>query len=290
MSDKVVSNEIASNHVDTLFKDGKLSVITFSTTDASFAIPLDQVLYIEKDVKRNIQLNELDQFNHEVITFQNQTVQLYDFNRLIGCENHQQAMQNFVSLLDNMEQQHVSWLDALEESVLNNTPFNKALDPTKCDFGRWYEQFKTDNEELAEVMERFDAPHRKLHGVAKGILSTNKTDHEQAMKMLQLERATTLSELIVLFQLAKERAKTSVRPIILFVEHGDAKITALRLDNINDIVTYNRSSFSKDDSTEGVMKNKNEDFVIEGYLRNGNEAPLMLINCRSHAATPEQAA
>jgi len=281
---------MSTSNVDSLFKDGKISVITFSTTDASFAIPLDQVLYIEKDVKRNIQLNELDQFNHEVITYQNSTVQLYDFNRLIGSENHQQAMQSFVSTLDTMEQQHVSWLDALEESVRNNTPFNKALDPTKCDFGRWYEQFKTDNEELAEVMERFDAPHRKLHGIATDILNTNKTDHEQALKMLQLERATTLSELIVLFQLAKERAATSVRPIILFVEHNGGKITALRLDNINDIVTYNRSSFSEDDSTEGVMKNKNEDFVIEGYLRNGNDAPLMLINCRANQNGSEQVA
>ena len=272
---------MSNTSLDQLFKDEKISVITFSAQDASFAIPLDQVLYIEKDVKRNIQLNELGQFNHEVITYQNDTVQLYDFNRLIGSENHQQAMKAFVETLEKMEQQHVAWLDALEDSILNGVPFNKALDPTKCDFGRWYAQFTTDNEELAEIMERFDEPHKKLHGIAKQLLDISKTDTEQANKMLQIERATTLSDLIVLFHLAKERAANSVRPIILFVEHGRGKITALRLDNINDIVTYDKSSFSRDDSTEGIMKNKSEDFVIEGYLRNGNEAPLMLINCHT---------
>ena len=46
--------------VNALFKDGKISVITFATNDAAFAIPLDQVLYIEKDVKRNIKLGELE--------------------------------------------------------------------------------------------------------------------------------------------------------------------------------------------------------------------------------------
>lgn len=281
---------MSNSNIDSLFKDGKISVITFSTNDASFAIPLDQVLYIEKDVKRNIQLNDLDQFNHEVITYQNNTVQLYDFNRLIGSENHQQAMQDFVSLLDKMEQQHVDWVNALEESILTGATFNKALDPNKCDFGRWYNQFSSDNEEIAEVMERFDAPHKKLHGIAKEILSKNQSDHEQAMKMLQLERATTLNELVVLFQLAKERARASVRPIIVFVEHDGGRITALRLDNINDIVSYSRKNFSLDNSTDGVMKNKGDDFVIEGYLRNGNDAPLMLINCRAQNKNGEQVA
>jgi len=28
------------------------------------------------------------------------------------------------------------------------------------------------------------------------------------------------------------------------------------------------------------MKSKSEDFVIEGFLRDGNDAPLMLINCQ----------
>jgi len=139
-------------------------------------------------------------------------------------------------------------------------------------------------------MSRFDAPHQKLHNCAKDLISLASKDQQQAIKSLQVERATTLSDLITLFKLAKERAITSVRPIILFVEHGGGKITALRLDNINDIATYSRSSFSEDDSTEGVMKNKNEDFSIEGYLRTGNEAPLMLINCRTDANNAEQVA
>jgi len=85
---------MSGKHIDSLFKDGTLAAITFVTADASFAVPLEQVLYIEKDVKRNLQVNDLDEFNHEVITFQNNTVQLYDFNKLVGSENHQQTMHN----------------------------------------------------------------------------------------------------------------------------------------------------------------------------------------------------
>lgn len=280
---------MSTPHIDSLFKDNKLAVITFSTNDASFAIPLEQVLYIEKDVKRNIQVNELKEFNHEVITFQNDTVQLYDFNRLVGSSNHQEIMEDLINKLNEMENQHVEWLNALEESLIKNVPFTKQIDPNQCDFGRWYNNFETDNEELKEVFLKFDEPHKKLHGLAKELLVMRETDAEKALKILDQERLTTLSQLVHLFQLAKERALNTVRPIILFVEHNDGKVTALRLDNINDIVEYDRQAFSHDDSTDGIMKKKEEDFVIEGFLRNGNNAPLMLINCKPVRAAVEVA-
>ncbi|KZZ21398.1 MULTISPECIES: CZB domain-containing protein [unclassified Oleiphilus] len=271
---------MSGKNIDSLFHDGTLAAITFMTADAAFAIPLEQVLYIEKDVKRNLQVNELDEFNHEVITFQNNTVQLYDFNQLIGSENHQTLMNNLVAKLNEMEQQHRDWLDALESSLKNNTPFTKALDPNKCAFGMWYNQFETDIEELKEALLRFDEPHKKLHGLAETLLNLNQTDHDEAMKILNTERQTTLSELIHLFHLTKERALSSIRPIILFVERTGGKVTALRLDNINDIITFNKKVFCRDDSADGIMRSKNDDFVVEGFLRDGNEAPLMLINCQ----------
>ena len=187
-------------------------------------------------------------------------------------------MNKLVSKLDEMEQQHRDWIDALESSLTNNTPFTKALDPNKCAFGMWYNKFETDSDELKEVLQRFDEPHKKLHGLADTLLTLNTTDHEEAMKILLSERQSTLSELIHLFQLTKELS--SIRPIILFVEHNGGKVTALRLDNINDIVTFDKKVFCHDDSAGGIMRNKSEDFVIEGFLRDGNEAPLMLINCQ----------
>jgi len=68
--------------IESLFKDDAITVVTFSTKEAAFALPLDQVRYIEKDVKRNIQVGELKQFNHEAITYQNEAVPLYDFSKI----------------------------------------------------------------------------------------------------------------------------------------------------------------------------------------------------------------
>jgi len=271
---------MSGKDINSLFKDNKLTAITFVTADASFAVPLEQVLYIEKDTKRNLQVNELDEFNHEVITFQNNTVQLFDFNKLIGSQNHHQTMKKLSSELDEFEQFHTDWMANLENSLKNNTPFTLSSDPKKCLFGDWLSNNQTDNEELKETLQRLNEPHEKLHYFANKIKEINENDHEEALKIFEQEHLSISSNLNHLFHLSKERALSSVRPIILFVEHNGGKVTALRLDNINDIITFDKSVFCNDDSTDGIMKDKDQDFMIEGFLRDGNDAPLMLINCQ----------
>lgn len=270
--------------IDDLFTDGQLSAITFDTSEASFAIPLEQILYIEKDVKRNIKVGESIEFNHEVITFQNKTVQLYDFNKLMGAESHQQNITQMLSELDEMAKQHKIWIDQLEVSLREKTAFTEAIDPTRCAFGIWYKEFQTDNEELKELLKKFDAPHKKLHGLAHELLELNKSEPEEALRKLSYEKQNTLSELLNLFQITKDSALSSIRPIIIFVEHADKRITALRLDRINDIQTFKQSQFSKDESHEGIFKNRQLDFHIEGFLREGESAPAMLINCQPYKA------
>jgi chemotaxis signal transduction protein len=266
--------------IESLFKDNSITVVSFSTKEASFAIPLDQVRYIEKDVKRNIQVGELNQFNHEVITYQNQAVPLYDFSALIGSVSSIEESKKLISILNEREEDHVTWLDSLEESIRNNIPFTKATDPNKCGFGVWYQSFTTNDTDLAEALKKFDKPHRHIHALAEELLNLAQNNQAKALERLAYERKTTLSQLQKLFEVARERVLNNIRPIIVFIEHNDKKIGALRLDNIKDIETYSIEQFSRDNSTEGIMKRNQNDFVIEGFLRQGDKAPCMLLNCQ----------
>jgi hypothetical protein len=267
-------------NVDSLFIDGKISVITFATHDATFAIPLEQVRYIEKDVERNIKIDESSQFNHEVISFQNKAVPLYDFCTLTGSTSALENGHKLVEIFNLREQDHVHWMQALEESIKKSTAFTLSHDPDKCAFGAWYNKFKTDDQDMAELMRKFDEPHRKIHGLARTLLDLAESDQEQAMTLYRREYKNTFAQLRRLFETAREQVLASIRPIIVFVEQGNGRTTALRLDNIKDIQSYNRQDFSRDESTEGVLHKKTEDFRVEGYLRNGNKAPFILVNCQ----------
>ncbi|WP_197466199.1 hypothetical protein, partial [Oleiphilus sp. HI0080] len=50
------------------------------------------------------------------------------------------------------------------------------------------------------------------------------------------------------------------------------------------IIDYDWSNFSTDNSSEGLMKQRTDDYHIEGFLRNEDNAPLMLINCKTETA------
>jgi len=267
-----------------LFKDNKLSVITFSTKDASFAIPLQQVLYIEKDVKRNIQLDELNSFNHEVITYQNSTVELYDFNKLIGAQDHHSRMLELIQELDDFTHAYSNWVEHIELSIKSGA--NAGAPPQKAiDFIKWAEHYSNTNSntELVEVINALVAPARELHKELDRICQLI-SHAEQATTLLKRTLESSFKTLLNHIQQAKERAENSIRPIILFVEHDEGRVSALRLDNIQDIVNYDWNNFSLDSSSEGLMKQHQEDYHIEGFLRNDDKAPLMLINCKTETA------
>jgi chemotaxis signal transduction protein len=271
---------MSGQNIEALFVDNQISVITFSTREATFAIPLEQVKYIEKDVKRNIKVGELDRFNHEVITYQNSAVPLFDFSTLTGSRSQVEEIKNLVTLFNEREKDHRDWMDALDSAIKNDTPFTKATDPNKCEFGVWYNSFSSNDSDLQEVLAKFDVPHKRIHSLAESLLTLAKQDKTQALEKLDKERNTTLAELLRLFETARERVKNSDRPIIVFVEQNNQEISALRLDNIQDIETYELKNFSRDTSTEGIMKKNETDFAIEGFLRSGDAPPCMLINCQ----------
>jgi hypothetical protein len=265
-----------------LFKDRKLSVITFSTKDAAFAIPLQQVLYIEKDVKRNIQLDELKSFNHEVITYQNNTVELYDFNKLIGSDDHQNRMSALMTDLDDYETAHLNWIEQIETAIQHQS--GAPAKPEKVEeLLKWTRTYSNTNAELTEVINSLEEPSTELQ---KDLERTCQimANQEQAQSMLKRTQENSLKAFHNHLQQAKERAENSIRPIILFVEHDNNRVSALRLDNIKDIIDYDWSNFSTDNSSEGLMKRRVDDYHIEGFLRNEDTAPLMLINCKTETA------
>ena len=83
-----------------LFEGDTLAVITFSTQTSRFAVPLQHVLYIEKDTARHSELSGIDANEQAVITFQKKTVPLYDFNRLVGAKGQRDQVATLIERLE----------------------------------------------------------------------------------------------------------------------------------------------------------------------------------------------
>ncbi len=251
--------------IEHLLEDDTLAVITFHSNEARFAVPLQQVLYIEKDVARHSELGKLNEFDHEVITFQNQTVPLFDFNRLVGARGHREHVMELVTKLDEEEARYCAMTE-------------DQIATSHSRFEYWLTNNSQNNPQLEDVYAELKAHHQELISAL-----TQSDKPEQRDKAIQRFTAHLSA--------AKELAHNSIRPIILFLEHGAGKISALRLDQIQDIVNYQRQDFNSEDATEGILKQDKGLLKVEGFLRNGDQAPTILLNCQLLAdATAQESA
>lgn len=74
---------------------------------------------------------------------------------------------------------HLSWVSAMYNQLYLGKEFNKQLDPHKCDFGKWYYSYKSNDPEIKQALEVLEEPHRKLHNSANLILRQIKAGNKQ---------------------------------------------------------------------------------------------------------------
>lgn len=128
-------------------------------------------------------------------------VAVRDLRASLGLPTLGAEMEELRAMLRAREQDHRNWLEELERSVEEARPFSLATDPHKCAFGRWYDQFRTNNVVLAAHLKRFDGPHKRIHALAgevDALVQAKQMDRARAR--IQWGRETELSEMIRLFR------------------------------------------------------------------------------------------
>ncbi|MBB1074794.1 HAMP domain-containing protein [Rhodoferax sp. 4810] len=99
------------------------------------------------------------------------------------------------------EVDHLVWINHLGNALLLGERFDGALDPLKCDFGRWYQQFAESSDlpnaspDFRRTFAAIEAPHRRLHESAKQVLTTLQAgDHAQAVAFYRTDTLPALEQ------------------------------------------------------------------------------------------------
>ncbi|MCG5535736.1 methyl-accepting chemotaxis protein [Ectothiorhodospira mobilis] len=100
------------------------------------------------------------------------------------------------------EVDHLAWVNNLANTFILGSSFSGQLDPTRCDFGQWYYDFR-DSPAYSEAPESFrrtfdaiEAPHERLHHSAHDILEAQEAGNQG--EALRIYRDRTLAELATL--------------------------------------------------------------------------------------------
>ncbi|MCF6436561.1 CZB domain-containing protein [Pseudoalteromonas sp. MMG022] len=161
---------------------------------------------------------------------------IFDLGIILNKRSSYDINNALVELLKEREEEHRQWLQALERSVIKGQDFDKARDPKQCTFGQWLSSFKTENEDLKAILGRFKEPHDRLHALADKLLTLCEQDKkQQAITMLERERATTYIKLMRLFESAREQISLDHKPIIVFTtQDGHKPHIGLLVDQVED--------------------------------------------------------
>lgn len=92
---------------------------------------------------------------------------------------------------------HLVWANGLANSILLSQQFTGELDPHKCAFGRWYDEFimsdvyRNGSFQLKQTIDAINQPHLKLHQSASQI---NQSAAEERLRIYQTDTLSALAQ------------------------------------------------------------------------------------------------
>ncbi|MCP4764125.1 MAG: hypothetical protein GY870_20295, partial [archaeon] len=176
-----------------------------------------------------------------VINLRGKVIPVMDLRLKMGIMSISEEAENLIQLLDQREQDHKNWIAELESSVRERRDFKLATDPHKCAFGKWYDNFKTDNKVLASCLTKFDVPHQKIHSIAINVKEMEeKENFDSAFEIINQTKESELSEMIQLFSEARTLLRESTREIAMVLEWED-KIMAVSVDSVETVEKLSES-------------------------------------------------
>lgn len=143
------------------------------------------------------------------VIFNGKSVHVYDLRYIFGIHDFEAELNELVK---GRIADHVNWVNKLEESVNKNIPFTLTTDPHACAFGKWYDNFKTDDTYLAMYLKQIEEPHMAIHETGKRVkqlMAAGKQDEAKA-EIEQMKRthfAKTKSLLEGMVQVYKDGTK-----------------------------------------------------------------------------------
>lgn len=245
------------------------SYMAFVAGRAHYALPVEYVRYITSmDAIKPRMTPDGQGCQHRVFDFEGHSLELHRFSDLVGANSLVDECAALSDLLQQRRQDHIDWLAALENSILTGAAFTKATDPNKCAFGRWFDQYQSNDAELRAIMLQFEQPHCRIHALAQRLLSlaVDEARVEEAIQILNEERHSTLQTLLALFDQADGRLREMVKPVALIVDLG-RKLYALELDVIEDIHDFSESDWLPD--SDGGDKKRPVDRCYDGFFQKG---------------------
>ena len=221
-------------------------LILFSIDKNNFAIELDKIKRIVQAEITTPVAGSAEEIEG-VFTFENDVIKVLNFRKMINLPAHGSELQE---LFPRLKQSHIDWVNALEDSVVNDTPFTKALSPYDCELGKWMGSFNSYDSTISMIMDKLFTKHAHFHGHASTILREAQQNKEKALEMIREKVKPLESELKELLDSLLENVNLITNSMQKFLILDGEILFAVRIDDIDDIVSIEETDLQTSNDIE----------------------------------------
>lgn len=168
-----------------------------------------------------------------VVNFRGRIIELLDSRILFNSKSIDQEIREFNELMDCMKEAHLTWIRTLEDCILSDKEFTLTTDPHQCAFGKWYDNYKTNDSVLALELAKFDKPHKAIHQLGiTAVEMRRRGDSEGAIKLINSTKDTELQQMVGLFGNIKDAYANSRREILVVLGETEQNAISISVDEI----------------------------------------------------------
>ena len=192
-----------------------------------------------------------------IVIFREKAAPIIDIRSIFRQPTLNEEYREFVEMLNQRSTDHIHWVSELERSMETGEAFKLTTDPHKCTFGRWYDNYHTDNHSIMFHLRKIREPHDKLHQAAVDMLhckdehrSQNLQEECQQNVMEQLKEKY-MPTVLGLLEEAKEVFRTTYKEMVIMI--GEENPVGLMVDEVI-AVEY----LEQGDTLDALGSNRNE--------------------------------
>lgn len=167
---------------------------------------------------------------------------VFDLGIILNGNSTEQSNKHALEQLRKWQESLEVWFTCLENNLTGNNTTITTTSTELHNFEMFYQEFKTDNEDLQVIIGKFDRPFKSLlQTVDKAIKASADDNKKQVSKYIIDIKQNSLMQLLRLFEAAKEQITLDYKPIIVFTtKDGTTPHVGLLVDKVEDNVDYKK--------------------------------------------------
>lgn len=267
--------------------------LTFYLNGTIYAIDCIYVKSISTLPEKLTEVSDVPEHIRGIIRFYNEIITIVGLRELFGMKTLKSEIEEFSEMMENRKSDHIKWVNTLNECIKTGSKFTLSDDPHKCEFGKWYDNYKSEISSVNFHLKKIEAPHRRLHNFAKGInnliLSTSAESKSKLEEISKNVSNVYMPKLLDLIEQTKYTYKESIREMMVVIENSKTS-SAFAMDEIIgveklQIIQYpgKMDKINSPEYIHSVARGKNSDSIIMIL-----DVPMILNKITSYEKTKEK--